>query len=257
MSDVVKESNKTELKPNKYLVGPGFGLVIMGFAYILWWFAGPWAWESFFADPRWAHNWAYAIIIFNVGLAWYHKSPISRIIAMIQAFMLPVTGSGSFNTVICTIITIFIFIVWILVVLIEKRKDKIFFQDKISKRGMLWLNMHTLIIAWLLIGHMGLMFFIVRLPLEAQLMGYSNRAGYLANLPPESLEFATWTFDIGLFVFTFVVLWEQFKMGYNIKEKPWPKHSFYICIIIMATSMIALLIQDLTIGFDWVDRVYG
>ena len=244
------------LKQNK-LIGPGLGLVIMGIAYILWWFAGPWAWEIFFKDPRWAHNWAYAIIIFNVGLAWYHKSPLSRIIVMIQSFMLPITASGSFNTVICTFITAGIFILWALVVLIEKIRKEPFLKNKLSKRGWNWTNIHTLIIAWILIAHMGLVFFVGRLPLEAQLMSYGNHAGYLANMPPESLELATWTFDIGLFIWTAVVLWEQYKMGYNPQNKPWPKYSFYAAILIMIASLIALLLQDLIFGFNWVSEVYG
>ncbi len=257
MVELNKQPTNEESKGNNYLVGPGLGLVILGLAYILWWFAGPWAWESFFKDPRWAHNWAYAIIIFNVGLAWYHKSPLSRTIAMIQSFMLPVTASGSFDTVICTIITAVIFSFWIIVVIFESQRKKSFLEEKLSKRGLLWTNMHSLIIAWLLIAHMGLMFFIVRLPLEANLMRYNVYAGYLANLPPESFELSTWTFDIGLFVWAITAIWEQYKMGYNVQNKPWPRGSFYVAIIVMAASLLALLIQELTIGFDWVNIVYG
>ncbi len=257
MVETNEQTIKEELKSKNSLIGPGLGLVIIGLAYILWWFAGPWAWESFFMDPRWAHNWAYAIIIFNVGLAWYHKSPISRIVAMIQSFMLPITASGSFNTVMCTIITASIFGFWLIVVFIEKRGKKVLFEQNLSKRGLLWTNMHTLIISWLLIAHMGLMFFIVRLPLEGNLMRYSNYAGYLANLPPESFELSTWTFDIGLFLWAITAIWEQYKMGYNVQNKPWPRWSFYVAILVIATSLLALLIQELTIGFDWVNTVYG
>jgi hypothetical protein len=241
----------------KNLNGPGMGLAIMGFAYILWWFAGPWAWESIATDPRWAHNWAYALIIFNVGLAWYHKSPLSRSLAMIQSMMLPITASGSFNTTICTLIVATIFFIWFIIVLIENRKKVNFLQEKLTERGKLWLNMHTLIIAWILIAHMGLLFFIVRFPLELPLYKISNQVGFLANLPPEGWEFSTWTYDIGLFAFLIVVLWEQYKLGYNVKGKPWPTYSFYTAIAVMGLSLLALLIQDLTIGFDWVTSIYG
>lgn len=254
-----EKEKSTEVKQNKYFVGPGLGLIIIGLSYVIWWFAGPWAWEAFFQDPRWAHNWAYAIIILTVGLAWYHKSAVSRTVAMIQSFLLPIIASGSFNTVIMTIITIIILAVWAIIVLIEKKQDKLFLKDKLQKRSWLWLNMHTMVFAWILIAHMGLMFIIVRLPLEANLMsfGIENQAGYLENLPPESLEFGTWAFDIGLFVLGIVVLWEQFKMGYNVQNKPWPKKSFYVSIILIAASLLALLIQDLTIGFEWVTTLYG
>ena len=65
MSDKTLES-KIE-KPNKYKVGPGLGLIILGAAYLIWWLVFI---EYAIMDHRWAHNFAYAIIIFNVGLAW-------------------------------------------------------------------------------------------------------------------------------------------------------------------------------------------
>lgn len=249
-----EEKLKPETQKQNKLVGPGLGLIIMGLAYLVWWLAFI---EYAIMDPRWTHNIAYAIIILNVGLAWYHKTPVSRTIAMIQSFMLPITGSGSFNTVICTIITSIIFAIWLVVVLIEKIKTKPFLDEKLSRRGKNWLNMHALILAWILVAHMGLMFFIVRLPLEAQLYGYGPRAGYLMNLPPESYEFATWTFDIGLFVLCMVIIWEQYKLGYNIKNNPWPKNSFYVVIIVMIAALVALAIQSVTIGTNWVEHVYG
>ena len=104
---------------------------------------------------------------------------------------------------------------------------------------------------------MGLMFFIVRLPLEAQLYGYGENAGYLMNLPPESYELATWAFNIGLFILISVILWEQYKMGYNIQNNPWPRRSFWIVLIIIGASLGALTIQGVTVGTDWVTTVYG
>jgi len=249
MSNKERIKDEKEFKSNKYLIGPGLGLIIMGASYTLWWVAGTWAWESFFIDPRWAHNWAYAIIILTVGLAWYHKSVVSRIIATIQAFMLPVTASGSFNTIILTFITIGILIIWLLVVILERKKGEMFFHSKLKERTVLWVNMHMVVVAWILIAHMGLVFLIGRLPLEKQLLGFGTYAGYLANIPPESLEFATWSFDITLIIWAGVVLWEQFKIGYNLKNQPWPKYSFYMGLLCMVSSLIALLIQDLTIGF--------
>ncbi|MBY8986723.1 MAG: hypothetical protein KGD65_16745, partial [Candidatus Lokiarchaeota archaeon] len=171
--------------------------------------------------------------------------------------MLPITASGSFNTTICTLITAIIFLLWFIIVILEIRKKIIFLEGKLSERGKLWLNMHTLILAWILIAHMGLMFFVVRLPLEFSLYEISNQAGFLTNIPPEGLEFATWTYDIGLFAFLIVVLWEQYKLGYNVKDKPWPIYSFFTAMLVMLISLLALLIQDLTIGFDWVTSIYG
>lgn len=248
------EKLKPDSTKENRLVGPGLGLIIMGASYLVWWLIFI---EDAIIDPRWMHNIAYAIIILNVGFAWYHKSPLSRTIVMIQAIMLPITGSGSINTLICTFISSVIFIIWVIVVFRERAKGKNILEERLSKRGLIWLNMHTLIIAWILVGHMGLMFFVVRFPLESQLYGYGVAAGYLLNLPPESLEFATWAYDIGLFILVVALLVEQFKMGYNTKNKPWPRGSFWIVLIVMAASLVALAVQSLTLGLDWVEIIYG
>ncbi|MFX1276293.1 MAG: hypothetical protein ACFFBP_05520 [Promethearchaeota archaeon] len=254
MNEKKGTKNEKEPKSNKFLIGPGFGLAFMGAFYLIWWIFI--ASESLIEDPRWAHNLAYAIIILTVGLAFYKKSVVSRSIALIQSFFLPVVGSGSFNTIILTIITIVIFTSWLVVVIIEKIRDKMFLQEKLQKRTWLWLNLHTLVLAWILIAHMGLMFIIVRFPLEAELYTYDPMAAYLANLPPESLEFGTWVFDITLFIWAVLALWEQFKMGYNIQNKPWPRYSFYMAMVCMGASLLALLIQQVTIGFQWVNLIY-
>jgi len=252
----MKESNNGESSnSNKYLVGPGSGLIIMGAFYLFWWIFI--AYQNLINDPRWAHNLAYAIIILTVGLAFYQKSVISRMVALIQAFFLPVVGSGSFNTVILTIITGSILILWVIIIIIEKTRGKKILEDKLQKRTWMWLNLHTLVLAWILIAHMGLVFIIGRLPLEAQLYSYNPMAGYLANLPPESREIGTWVFDITLFLWAIIAIWEQFKMGYNVQNKPWPKYSFYMAMICMGASLLALLIQQVIIGFDWVSTIYS
>jgi hypothetical protein len=171
--------------------------------------------------------------------------------------MLPITASGSFNTAICTIISLILLVLWAIIVLSEKLNGKKYFEAKLSQRGKNWLSIHTLIIAWLLIAHMGLMFFIVRLPIESQLYSYGESAGYLMNLPPESYEFATWVFNIGLFILISVILWEQYKMGYNLQNKSWPRKSFWIVPIIMAASLVGLTIQGAILGIDWVGVIYG
>lgn len=233
------EINKEEIGSKKQLIGPGLGLVLLGLAYLIWWLM-PFAWEAYHADPRWAHNWAYSIIILNVGLAWYHKSVVSRTIATIQSFMMPVTASGSFNTLIMTYITILIFLFWTVIIVIELIRGKKFLQDSLEKRTWLWINMHSLIISWILIAHLGLVFLIGRVPLENQLLGFGTDAGFLANLPPEGHEFATWFFDITLIVWSLIALYEQFKMGYNIQNKPWPRWSFYWAFVCMGSGLLGL-----------------
>jgi hypothetical protein len=236
-----------ESRPNKYMVGPGIGMVIMGILYI-WWWVMPWAWEAYFEDQRWGHNWAYAIIIFTVGLAWYQKSPVPRMVAVLQSLMMPITAVGAFNTTIAAIVCIIIFIIWVVLVIIERKTEKLLLADKMQKRTVNWLNMHTMIIAWILVGHMGLVFFLARAPFEIQLLNiegmYGVRPGFLMYLPPETHEYATWSYDIALTIWMCLICYEQFKMGYNFKNKPWPKWSFLWTIVgLIMIPLVALAIQ--------------
>lgn len=248
MSEEKKDKIDNEQNANKYLVGPGLGLIIMGLSYLVWWIM-PFAFDAFNQDMRWAHNWVYAIVILNIGLGWYYRSAVSRIVIVFQAFMLPVTASGSFDTLILTYISAFIAFLWGLIVIIEKIRGKKLFKERCQLKTWNWINLHTMVFTWVLIAHISLVFLIGRLPLEDQLLGFGTYAGYLANLPPESLEFATWAFDITLLAWAAIVLYEQVKLGYNYKNNPWPKFSFWWVFVCMGSSLIALLIQDLTIGF--------
>ncbi|MDY6930909.1 MAG: hypothetical protein SVJ22_03200 [Halobacteriota archaeon] len=224
-------------------VGPGMGLIILGLSYIVWWVM-PFAFEAYNQDPRWAHNWAYAIIILTVGLSWYQKSPTSRLIATTQSFMLPVTASGSFDNLTLTYITIAILLIWSIVVVIERIRGKKFLEERLQKRTFNWLNLHLPIISWILIGHMALVFFIGRAPQEAALLTIGTHAGWLANFPPEAGDFATILFDISLIVLVLIMLYEQYKMGYNPKEDPWPSYSFWFVFFCIVAGIIGVMIND-------------
>src|SRR6056297_1423283 len=146
-----KEASK-EKNQNKYQFGPGIGIIILGLSYVIWWVM-PWAWKSYAEDPRWAHNWAYSIIILTVGLAWYQKTPISRTVAMIQSFMMPITAAGAIDSLICTYITIGFLFCWLGLVIYERKTEKTLYKEKMEPRTVNWVNMHTMILAWILIGH--------------------------------------------------------------------------------------------------------
>ena len=211
VSENTKEQESTKIKNPKWM-NPGLGLVIMGLSYLLWWCLFPAAWEAFNNDNRWAHNWTYAIIILTVGASWYHKSITTRFITSIQATMLPITATGSLNTVLTTIITAVIAFVWALITIIEKFRKNKFGEKNLPKRTRYWIYLHAQVLSWLLIAHMGLVFLFGRIPFENQLIAAGN-IGFLVNLPPEFLEIASWTFNFALFSWAIIALYEQFKSG--------------------------------------------
>jgi hypothetical protein len=154
--------------------------------------------------------------------------------------MLPLTASGSYNALRMTYITIIIGLIWIALASIERLTDKIFFQERFNRRNLNWINLHTLIIAWILIGHMSLVFFVGRAPQELSLLALDSQAGFLRNLPSEIHEKSTWAFDITLLIWVVIALYEQFKMGYNLQDKPWPRWSFYFIFICMIAGFVTL-----------------
>ena len=216
----------------------------MGLAYLVFWLM-PFTIDTYIKENRWAHNWAFSIIIFTVGAAWYQRTPVSRTITVIQASMLPITASGSFNTLYCSFVTVGIALVWGAVVAAERARKRPFLQDSMEKRSWNWANMHTMILCWLLIAHMAFVFFATRVPQEAGLLTSSVRVGFLTNLPPEALDFATWFFNIAILVWAILAIFEQFKMGYNPLNKPWPRWSFWWVFVCMALGFVGMGINQM------------
>ena len=73
----------------KFEPGPwmttGTGIFLLGVAWLLFWL-GP-AFNLYEADARWAHNFAFAIILIMVGIAYYRPSVSTWIISMIASFI--------------------------------------------------------------------------------------------------------------------------------------------------------------------------
>jgi hypothetical protein len=226
---------------NKYQIGPGLGLLLMGILYLVFWIS-PLVYESLIEDPRWSHNWVYSLILITIGASFYQKTVVSRIVALFQASLMPLTASGAFNTTFMTLIALIILSVWIIVVLIERRNEVPLLDKRISNHTKNWVVMHSLIVCWILIAHMGLVFFIGRLPFESQLdtigTGLGESLGFLLNLPIERFDLVTYVFDINLTILAVLFGYEQFKLGYNHRNRPWPKISFWFIWITIILGLV-------------------
>jgi len=239
--DTTPDTSSTQ--SNKYQIGPGFGLLLMGIMYLVFWLM-PFTIETYIDDPRWAHNWTYALIFITLGASFYQKTVASRMIALIQASLMPITASGLFNSTLITLIALLIGSLWIIVVLIERRKNTPLLDHRLSRRTQNWVVMHSLIVCWLLLAHMGLVFFIGRLPFEAQLdtIGTSlgQSLGFLLNLPVERFDLVTYVFDVNIIILAILFSFEQFKVGYNPRNEPWPRTSFWFLWISIVLGLVLL-----------------
>ena len=252
MSDEInssEEESKEKKEEQNRLVGPGLGLVILGLVYFIWYMM-PFAFEFLEEHPLAIHNWGYSIIFLTAGLGWYQKSVIPRTVVLIQTSLLPVLASGSFNSFLIVFLVFVVFGVFILLMLIERKKGKYLLRERFEKRTWAFLNMHLLIVSWILIMHIGFVFLIQRAPQEIDLLRLGPNAGWLENYTPEVHEISTWLFDLSIISWGIIVLYEQFKMGYNFQNDPWPRWSFYLIFIAIGLGLLGLLIQELTFGFD-------
>ncbi|MHA1962619.1 MAG: hypothetical protein ACW99U_20695 [Candidatus Thorarchaeota archaeon] len=228
---------------NKYQIGPGLGLLLMGILYLIFWLS-PLTYDSFTTDPRWSHNWVYSLIIITIGASFYQKTVASRFIAMIQGLLMPLTASGAFNTILMTLAALLFLALWIIVVIVERKSKSPLLDSRVSQRTQNWIVMHSLIVCWMLIAHMGLVFFFGRLPFESQLdtigTGLGESIGFLLNLPIERFDLVTYVFDINLIILAVLFGYEQFKVGYNLRNKPWPRISFWFLWITIALGILLI-----------------
>jgi hypothetical protein len=248
-NQTITGESKKEKRTRNRLVGPGLGLVALGIIYFIW-YVMPFSISFLEGKPLYIHNWGYSICYVTIGLAWYHKSIVARTIALIQASYLPILASGSANPFIMVLIIFITLVVFGVVVIIERRSGKFYFKERLQKRTWEWLNLHLLVVSWLLILHVGFLFLVVRTPTEISLLEVGYPVGWLINYPPEIIEISTWTFDLAMIAWGVIVLYEQFKMGYNFQNKPWPRWSFWAIVIAMALGILGLIIQAVTYGFQ-------
>ena len=97
--------------------------------------------------------------------------------------------------------------------------------------------------------HIGFVFLVQRAPQEIDLLQIGPNVGWLQNYTAEAHEISTWAFDIAIIIWGILVLYEQFRLGYNFQDKPWPRWSFYMIFIAIAMGLLGLLIQQFTYGF--------
>ncbi|TXT65983.1 MAG: membrane protein of unknown function [Promethearchaeota archaeon] len=243
-----KEEKEKELESNK-LIGPGLGLIILGVVYFVWYIM-PFSFEYLNEKPLAIHNWGYSMIFLTAGLGWYQKSIVARVIVFFQTSLLPFLASGSFNPLVIVILTFIILGLFLIIVLIERKRGDPFFKERLKVRTWNFLNMHLLIVSWILIMHIGFVFLVQRAPQEIDLLWIGPNAGWLQYYTAEIHEISTWTFDIAIILWGITVLYEQFTLGYNFKNNPWPRWSFYMIFIAIGVGLLGLLIQQLTYGFE-------
>ena len=144
----------------KYM-NTGTPLVLMG---AMWLYLWVFQWyPAYVYDPRWGHNYAEAAAFLIVGLAYFNRRLISDIIALVaSALIVPVSLELLPHSV--TAIIGGVLIAFTVADMIVERGRETDLGQSSNRRWNFWLKRHVLRFAYFMLGHMALIYYLVRLP---------------------------------------------------------------------------------------------
>jgi hypothetical protein len=153
--------NRLRTVATKY-VNVGTPLVLMGalwlYLWVFWWYG------AYVAEPHWGHNYLEAAAFLIVGLAYYNRRLISDLIALIAATLI-VPVSLELLPHWATAITGGVLIVLTVIDMLVERKREADLLQPANRRLSFWLKGHLLRFAFVMLAHLALIYFLVRLPL--------------------------------------------------------------------------------------------
>ncbi len=144
----------------KFLNG-GTALVLMGAQWLYLWLF-PW-YEHYISDPHWGHNYAEAIAFLAVGIAYFNRRLLSCIIAfLVAALVIPAALELLPHPV--TAITNAALLVLIILDIVVGGKLQYDLFRSFSKQLTFWLKRHMPRFSYIMLAHMALLYYLVRLP---------------------------------------------------------------------------------------------
>jgi hypothetical protein len=145
----------------KYL-NVGTPLMLMGALWLYLW-VFPWR-EAYFGDPRWGHNYAEALAFLAVGLAYFNRRLVSDVLALLASLLIIPASLEIVPHPVTAIIGAILAVLIIIDMIVERRRETDLGQPS-NRRLSFWLKGHILRFAYVLLGHLALIYFLVRLPL--------------------------------------------------------------------------------------------
>jgi hypothetical protein len=179
-------------------------------------------------DPRWGHNYAFAIIFITVGLAYYIRKTSCRLVAVVAAFIIVPTEMAYWSWFSATLAAVIMLALMIILYFIEKiRKTEIIAPNT---RLRAWLKVHIINFAYLGLAHMPLIFFIGR---------WHHQEGFTQYLPIE-LEASTIIFNVMLLLLAILGIVERYTK--NIGRFQVTKIGFTWAILMIIIPLILIFV---------------
>ncbi|WP_440949795.1 hypothetical protein [Methanosphaerula subterraneus] len=174
----------------------GTGILLLGAAWLGFWL-GP-ALPLYLAEPRWAHNFAFALIFITVGIASLRPSVLTGTGAVIASFITIPTELAFWSGMTATAIEGVLLVLVVGAATIEWWKKGPLIVP--GPRAGFWLKTHLPLLSALGIAHMPFIFFLSR---------WVNGVPYLQYLPIEH-EYSTTIFNAMLLVLVGIAIIEQY-----------------------------------------------
>lgn len=144
----------------KFLNG-GTALALMGAQWLYLW-VFPW-YVAYRSNPLWGHNYAEAMAFLAVGLAYFNRRLTSHVLAFLATVLIIPTSLELLSTPITASISGALLVLVILDMLVERKRQQDLFQPPNKPLGF-WLKKHLPRFSYIMLAHMALLYFAVRLP---------------------------------------------------------------------------------------------
>ncbi|WP_158303680.1 hypothetical protein [Methanosphaerula palustris] len=202
----------------------GTGFLLLGLAWLGFWL-GP-ALPLYQTDPRWAHNFAFALIFITVGIAYLRPSVLTGIGAVVASFITIPTELAFWSGLTATEIEAILLVLVAGAAAIEWWTKGPLVAP--SPRAGLWAKIHLPIFSALGIAHMPFIFFLSR---------WANDVPYLQYLPIEH-EYSTTIFNGMLLVLVLLAIVGQYAK--NIGRFSIPEAGFVWSVLMLLIPLASI-----------------
>ena len=153
-------NNWAKTAVTKY-INVGTPLVLMGAMWLYLW-VFPW-YRTYIYNPHWGHNYAEALAFLAVGLAYFNRRLISDTLALLASTLIIPASLELLPHPVTAIAGGVLVALIILDMVVERGREKDLGQPS-NRQLNLWLKSYLLRFAYVMLGHLALTYFLVRLP---------------------------------------------------------------------------------------------
>jgi hypothetical protein len=206
------------------LLNSGTALVLMGAQWLYLW-AFPW-YAAYLWDPHWGHNYAEAIAFLAAGLAYFNRRLISDVLTFLATLLIIPASLELLPHSVTAVAGAVLLALLVVDVLVERGRETDLAAPS-NRRLTFWLKKHLPRFSYVMLAHMALVYFLVRLPFGTY-----------------ETELVTQVYDAMLIPFTIIILLED--MAGIVRGAPMKRLGFFWGMLMMIVALVLLFDQPET-----------